>query len=198
MSKTYKTDLFSQTAVEIEMIKKVISHHAYLGSFSVGPLHQIIIVNDPHLKALMSLFVKRSDLLNSSPCILCCLVPKRINLGSDYYLNRKFFLFRTIQRYLDFIIHSFKPLPRRLYSRQEEEQYIGLDMRAALGGILDKLGSQGLAYKFMLDIDRDRLSKILKVPSKYKLISLVCVGYPIEKEDELSGVGIHMNTFGGE
>lgn len=198
MSDTYKTDFFSQKAIDIEMIKKVISYHAYLGSFSVGPLHQIIIVNDSHLKALMSLYVKRGELLNSSPCVLCCLVPKRINLGSDYYLNRTFFFIRMIQRFFDFIIHSFRPLPRRLYSRQEEEHYIGLDMRAALGGILDKLGSQGLAYKFMLDIDRDRLSRILKVPSKYRLVSLICIGYPIEQEEELSTVGIHINTFGGE
>ena len=179
------------------MIQEIISKHVYSGYFPSKRSHQIILVSDTHLRALMSLYVRRSELLNSSPCVLCCVVPRSIDLGSDYYLNKTFFLYRLVQRFFDFVIHSFKPFPKRLYSCLEEENYLGHDMGLALGGILDKSRQQGLVYKIMLDIDRDRLSKVLKIPHMYRLLALVCIGFPIEEEEDLSSVGIYLNTFGG-
>ena len=198
MTEMYKIKVFSQKRVDIEMIQRIISNHKYLGTLSNALSHQIIIVTDTDLKSLMSLYVKRSELLNSSPCILACLAPRYIKSEAEYFINRNFFFMRIIQRFLDFVVHSVRPLPRRLYSSLEEENYSGLDMRIALGGILDKLKSTGLVYKFMPDIDRERLSKILKVPHTYRLTSLVCVGSPMEEEEEVSSVGIHLNTYEGE
>ena len=60
----------------------------------------------------------------------------------------------------------------------------------------EKLKVLGLSYKIMLDIDRDRVSRVIGAPPDYKVHAIVGLGYAIEPEEPQPFLKIYKDIFG--
>lgn len=195
MSTEYKTSFFSQKPVKLDMICNALSLITSADKNILNSGASFILVDDAHLKALLSLYVENKEILNSSACVLCCLMPKKIEFEEGYYLNKRNFLLRIFQRFFDFVLHVFKPMPKRIYSKLEESHYVELNLFQILGVVSERLKDLGLYHKIMLDIDRDRVAKVLGVSSDYRVHAIVGLGYAIEPDEPITHLKIHKNIF---
>jgi hypothetical protein len=191
----FRSRVFSQKRVELDGIFSIVSSIESRDKALVSSGINFILVDDSHLKALLSLYVKDSDLLRSSACVLCSLVPVSVSSLEGYYINRKSFLFRIFQRFFDFLVHIFKPFPRRIYSKSEESHFIELKLFQVLGVILERFTQLGLSHEIMLDIDRDRVAKVLGVPRGFRVQSMTAVGYEMEPGEAFSCVKVLKNFY---
>lgn len=191
----FRSRVFSQKRVELDGILSIVSSIESRDKALVSSGINFILVDDSHLKALLSLYVRDSDLLRSSACVLCSLVPVSVSSLEGYYINRKSSFFRIFQRFFDFLVHIFKPFPKRIYSKSEESHFIELKLFQVLGIILERFTQLGLSHEIMLDIDRDRVAKVLGVPRGFRVQSITAVGYEMEPGEVFSCVKVLKNFY---
>lgn len=188
------TNLFSQKKINIDKVEN---------SFSSTKLNldfdgfRYLIIDDAHLKALLSLYVHQREVFLSSACVVVCMIPRWPKLfRKSYYVNRIVFLLRIVRRLIDFTSHMLRPVPRRLYSGVEEGMYQLEVQNRVVGGVLERLGQEeGLSFEIVHDIDRDRVRRALSIPISYKISFVVCLGYKIEGQNEQRRQIVQRNTF---
>lgn len=191
----FRSRVFSQKRVELDSILSILASMETRDKDLITTGINFILVEDSHLKALLSLYVEDKELLKSSACVLCSLLPEGLGSLEGYYLNRKIFIVRIFQRFFDFIAHIFKPLPKRIYSKNEESHFVELKLFQVLGVILDRFTQLGLSNEIMLDIDRDRVGKVLGVPRGFRVQAIVALGYEIEPDEQSKYLRVMKNIY---